>query len=338
MDKLSESWAFIGGPSDSIYIGEGPFTPHATAPTGKTAFYHNNFSLTLPAPWLEPKRLHQISRNEFSSLFPKAPLPEVAWKEPNVESFAAVFKEVSEALSSKSIQKSVPVVTERAPIPELVFRSLPPKLFPLHKNLTPYGFFNEGSGHIGASPEYLLQTFEGKLKTMALAGTAKEEEREVFTFDQKEIQEHEFVAQNLLDTLTPLGMTRKHERNVLSLGSLIHFHTAIDVELYQSHQADDLIKQLHPTPALGPLPRTPETMANLHKWRNQLKCPSCFGAPFGLYHEGKLDLLVAIRMLAYEKGTLLLPSGCGIIEASRLTNEWRELKLKRAAVKKYFGL
>jgi menaquinone-specific isochorismate synthase len=28
-----------------------------------------------------------------------------------------------------------------------------------------------------------------------------------------------------------------------------------------------------------------------------------------------------------------LPAGCGVIEASRLVSEWRELRLKREAVK-----
>jgi menaquinone-specific isochorismate synthase len=31
----------------------------------------------------------------------------------------------------------------------------------------------------------------------------------------------------------------------------------------------------------------------------------------------------------------MLPAGCGIIEASRLVNEWRELRLKREAVKRF---
>ncbi len=173
---------------------------------------------------------------------------------------------------------------------------------------------------------------------MALAGTATEPERAIFSADQKEIQEHEFVAQTLQDSLTPLGMIRRHQRDILSLGSLIHFHTAIDVELYQSHRPDDLIRHLHPTPALGSLPRTPETQSTLAEWRQRLGAPTSFGAPFGLYHKGQLDLLVGIRMVAYADGELSLPAGCGIIEASRLTSEWRELALKRNAVRQFFGL
>ena len=31
-------------------------------------------------------------------------------------------------------------------------------------------------------------------------------------------------------------------------------------------------------------------------------------------------------------------AGCGVIEASRLVNEWRELRLKREAVKRFLDL
>ena len=35
---------------------------------------------------------------------------------------------------------------------------------------------------------------------------------------------------------------------------------------------------------------------------------------------------------------LQIPSGCGVIEESRLVNEWRELRLKREAVRAGFGI
>jgi menaquinone-specific isochorismate synthase len=46
---------------------------------------------------------------------------------------------------------------------------------------------------------------------------------------------------------------------------------------------------------------------------------------------------VAIRGVWWEGNRLRLPAGCGVIEASRLVNEWRELRLKREAVKRVIG-
>ena len=73
--------------------------------------------------------------------------------------------------------------------------------------------------------------------------------------------------------------------------------------------------------------------------------PSCrpppfadFGAPFGAILDGEFHAIVAIRGLWWRDREVILPAGCGVIEASRLVNEWRELRLKREAVKARFGL
>jgi menaquinone-specific isochorismate synthase len=47
---------------------------------------------------------------------------------------------------------------------------------------------------------------------------------------------------------------------------------------------------------------------------------------------------VAIRGIWWHDQSVLLPAGCGVIEASRVVNEWRELRLKREAVKSAIGL
>ena len=54
--------------------------------------------------------------------------------------------------------------------------------------------------------------------------------------------------------------------------------------------------------------------------------------------DGVLTVVVAIRMLVWKGSEVWLPSGCGVIAESRLVNEWRELRLKRDAVKSVFGL
>jgi menaquinone-specific isochorismate synthase len=171
---------------------------------------------------------------------------------------------------------------------------------------------------------------------MALAGTARSEERILFAVDEKEIREHEFVAQTLISKLSDLGMVIRRERDILNLGKLIHFQTLIKVELYQYEKIKTLIARMHPTPALGSLPRTADTLAQLREWRDRLACPAVFGAPFGLLREGDFEALVAIRMVAWKGEEVLVPSGCGLIQESRLVNEWRELALKRSSVKELF--
>jgi menaquinone-specific isochorismate synthase len=79
-------------------------------------------------------------------------------------------------------------------------------------------------------------------------------------------------------------------------------------------------------------------MSMLLEWRNQLGCPAEFGAPFGLLYEGTFHSVVAIRGIWWKGRQVMLPAGCGVIEAGRMVNEWRELRLKREAVKSAIGI
>jgi menaquinone-specific isochorismate synthase len=170
---------------------------------------------------------------------------------------------------------------------------------------------------------------------MALAGTARSEDRDVFAVDEKEIREHEYVAQSLVAKLVDLGQLERQPREILDLGSIVHFLTLIRLDLHAAMGIGELLRRLHPTPALGPLPRTGATMDKLLEWRCRLGCPPEFGAPFGLWDNGRFDAVVAIRGIWWDDKQLRCPAGCGVIEASRLVNEWRELRLKREAVKHF---
>ena len=320
--------AIFGTRDGGILVGYGPFSSQATPPESGVAFYRNDFALRDPEPWLIPDRVEKLENFEDFAA------PEVEWMSPEPGGFTGVFREVSEAINQGIIQKSVPVVTEQGDLKGGRAEGILRKLTDLAPALRPYGWIGKKSGFLGATPEVLFRLFDGRIYTMALAGTARNEEAEIFAVDDKEIREHEFVAQTLIEKLSSLGMVRRKERDILDLGQLIHFRTLIEVELYQHEEIGKLITHLHPTPALGPLPRTTDTMAQLEKWRERLGCPSSFGAPFGLLQDGEFEALVAIRMVAWEGDQFQLPSGCGVIAESRLVNEWRELGLKRDSVRR----
>ncbi len=321
--------AVFGTRTGEVLVGYGPFTAFAEPPAGGVAFYKNDFSLSVEKPWLVPDRIEVLEKP------PAAGECRIEWEEPDPSGFAEVFREVSEAIGQGMIEKSVPVVTEKGKgicSPDTLLASL----LLLPKALRPYGWIGEDAGFLGATPEVLFRYFDGRIYTMALAGTARSEEQRLFAVDDKEIREHEFVAQTLIAKLSDLGMVIRRDRDILDLGRLIHFQTLIKVELYQYEETKTLIERLHPTPALGPLPRTPETMGQLTEWRERLECPVEFGAPFGLLRDGDFEALVAIRMVAWNGDDFMLPSGCGVIQESRLVNEWRELALKRGSVRDLF--
>ena len=330
--------AFLGWSEGRILFGEGPFEARKEAPREGVAFYLNDFGLGGDAPWRVPSRWSLLPREEVVARLGAAEPMAVTWQAPEAGPFAEVFQEISVSIRAGLFEKTVPVVVEHGVRQvgscAVLFRSAMVRT----ERLVPYGFGDAAAGFAGLSPEYLLRLEGRRLRTMALAGTARVEEREVLEVDEKEIREHEFVAQALASKLGELGRLTRGEREIMDLGPIVHFHTPIEVELEREESVDRLVRRLHPTPALGPLPRTEETMGKLLEWRRRLGSPPEFGAPFGAMLGGEFRSIVAIRGVWWQGDRLKLPAGCGVIEASRLVNEWRELRLKRDSVRARFGL
>jgi len=338
----SNGIAFMKAGNGPYVVGLGPFEEFSTAPESGTAFYCNDFTLSNPCPWRVPAEVVRVDRLAELGLVPS--LLKQEWQDLEPEKFAGVFGEINEMINRGVIEKSVPVATEQCVLSSVASGEevsggvMMGNMRQLEAPFYSYGWSKGDSGFCGGSPELLFELNGRQLKTMALAGTAKADELDVFSVDGKEIREHEFVAQTLVAKLSDIGHVVRGDRTIMDLGQLVHFHTSIEVELFLTQGTDGLIRRLHPTPALGPLPRTEETLRMLADWRQRLYCPSYFGAPFGLLDNGEFRSIVAIRSVHWEGSQLSVPSGCGVIEASRLVNEWRELRLKREAVKAVFGL
>lgn len=333
MEKTA-GMAWLARRDGSVVIGHGPFTADAEPPLSGVAFYKRDFSVEGKQPWQIPAR-HEIMRADVFRTTLAAKGPAIEWETPDAIPFSVVFQEIMTCIRQGMIEKTVPVVTERGraagDVAAGLLAAMAGQSAPLHS----YGWIQAGNGFAGATPELLVSIRGCQLETMALAGTARQEDEEVFGVDEKEIREHEYVAQTLVAKLLDLGSLRRQERKVLRLGSIVHFLTGISVELEAPQEPQRLLRRLHPTPALGPLPRTDETMAMLGEWRGRLGCPKEFGAPFGVWEHGSFEAVVTIRGIWWSGRDVSLPAGCGMIEASRLVNEWRELRLKREAVKHF---
>lgn len=329
---MSEDMAWLSRRDGTVVIGHGPFTEVDEAPEDGVAFYKRDFALVEEVPWQIPASYERMGAEEFRKKYGGKCDSEIGWEVPDAMPFSFVFQEVMEFIRKGMMEKTVPVVTECGVVDGgagWIAAAMASQVAPLQS----YGWVSAGGGFAGATPELLFRLDGRKLETMALAGTARQDDEAVFGVDEKEIREHEYVAQTLVAKLLDLGVLRRREREILRLGSIVHFLTGITVELEVEQDPRRLLRRLHPTPALGPLPRTDETMALLNGWRGQLGCPREFGAPFGVWDGGRFEAVVAIRGIWWEGERVMLPAGCGIIEASRLVNEWRELRLKRDAVK-----
>jgi menaquinone-specific isochorismate synthase len=248
------------------------------------------------------------------------------------------FRRIRREVLAQRLEKMVPVLTERGHIISGNPVCLLDRVMAAPPNTWGYGFISEGQGFVGATPELLFRASGAQVETMALAGTAKPGDQQAFLSDIKEIEEHEIVARYLVDRLSALGEVERSPRELCHASGLVHFQSNIRAHLKAPADADTLIRQLHPTPAVGCLPREEAWLAKLHEYRTMLQVPSFFGAPFGFAEKDTVHVVVAIRGLAWQDHTVQLPSGCGIVGGSAFDHEWRELRLKRESVIHLLGL
>lgn len=333
MTLAKDCTAWLSKRDGTVIVGHGPFVSTEEPPSEGLAFYKRDFATHEEKPWQIPEAYERLDAEGFRGKYGRGAVPEIRWETPDAMPFSIVFQEIMTCIRQGQIEKTVPVVTERGTsqgsLSAGVMSAMSRQSAPLHS----YGWVTEDKGFAGATPELLFSMKGLCLETMALAGTARQDDEAVFGVDEKEIREHEYVAQTLVAKLLDLGSLERQERQILRLGSIVHFLTGISVDLESAQDPKRLLRRLHPTPALGPLPRTDQTMAMLNGWRERLACPKEFGAPFGVWDHGDFEAVVAIRGLWWNGNQISLPAGCGMIEASRLVNEWRELRLKREAVK-----
>jgi menaquinone-specific isochorismate synthase len=330
--------AFFRLPDGRAWMGEGPFAEAAEPPPGD-AFYQNDFSLSDPKPWKIPTRLVALPDQPALSPYVNGSKPaHVLWQKPQTEWFKMAFRRIRKDVLAQRLRKMVPVLTEEGTLSEGHLETLLHRVWQAPKGLWGYARLQDAGGFIGATPELLLQTQGRTLTTMALAGTAKPNGADSFATDTKEIDEHEIVATFLEDTLTPLGKVARSSRQISQAAGLTHFRTDLSVDLKAQPDLNDLVRRLHPTPAVGCLPRDEAAVQKLMEYRRLMKTPDFFGAPFGLKTGNEFHAVVSIRGISWEGNTVHLPSGCGIVGGSAFDHEWRELRLKREAVAHLLGI
>ena len=340
--ERGETWACVDLPGrpDRRIEGRGPFQANALPPEDRLAFYVNDFELGSSAPWQIPARTGSLSESERPlepGVFP------AVWDAPDRAAFQSVFADAMQAIRQRKVLKVVPVSNAKAQL-----QADPGPAF--HALLTPGRI--KGMGHAAAwcagtsgfatiTPEVLFELSGTRLTTMALAGTADAQHEADLRQGPKLAREHEIVVDELHRRLANLGKVSLTAREVVPLGTVRHLRTTLTVNLPTTptgQALNDLIHLLHPTPALGISPRTPETLAQLGRYRLRCGVPSAFGAPFGVAWPGGAVFLVAIRGLFWQDHTLHLPAGGGLVAGSVFENEWAELELKRNWVRHAFHL
>ncbi len=187
------------------------------------------------------------------------------------------------------------------------------------------------SAFFGKPPEYLYKRHGRQLESEAVAGTQLIGEPHT----AKDRRELDFIESALKATLTPLstGEPLFSPVTTRTAGTIHHLCRTCSCELRAGVTDADLLKTLHPTPAVGGWPRD-EALAYLSACEPFQR--GLYAAPVGWISPEGSEWLVAIRSALLDGPTLHLYSGAGIVDGSQADQEWQELDRKLAWITRSF--
>jgi isochorismate synthase len=186
-----------------------------------------------------------------------------------------------------------------------------------------YCWFHPKTGlWMGATPETLFKVESGFLKTMALAGTQKYQGSLDVSWGEKEKEEQEMVTRFILSELEgKLENPDVSEVETIRAGNLLHLKTRIAGK-FSSSSLKEIIRALHPTPAVCGLPK--EAAKNFIL-KNENYDREFYTGFLGELNSGeKTDLYVNLRCMKMEGQKAILYIGGGITKDSRPEAEWEE--------------
>ena len=193
-----------------------------------------------------------------------------------------------------------------------------------------------GESFVGLTPELLLRVKGSHLQTEALAGSAARGESAgedarlagELLASEKDLHEHQLVAESIVRRLATLGVDASVESRpgLRTLPNVQHLLSRIEGEIPGDKSFWQLLRALHPTPAVGGTPRE-----NLMDVIAELEAH-----PRGLYAGtlgwigpgGEAESVVAIRSGLVRGAEVRLYAGAGIVAGSQPEIEKQETDLK----------
>lgn len=189
---------------------------------------------------------------------------------------------------------------------------------------------------VGATPERLIKRQAGQLLTLSLAGSiarghSEAEDTSLANFliqDMKNLHEHDLAVEMIKGAMLQLceEVEAPDKPIIRKLKDIQHLATPISGTAKEGVTLLQAVKALHPTPALGGMPRTAalEAIRELEHMDR-----GWYAAPIGWINvklEG--EFAAAIRSALLKQNIGYLFAGCGIVGDSDPLSEYNETALK----------
>ncbi|WP_066057616.1 isochorismate synthase [Robertmurraya korlensis] len=199
-----------------------------------------------------------------------------------------------------------------------------------------FAFESKGDCFIGASPERLVKKVKKDVYSTCLAGSIargkslKEDEElgNELLSDEKNLNEHQFVVDMIKEAMDKVC----HEVRIparpqlMKMKHIQHLYTPVVGVANEESSLLQLVNLLHPTPALGGLPRK-EAVQSIRTMEDLDR--GMYAAPIGwIDFDGNGEFAVAIRSGLLQGDEASLFAGCGIVKDSDVESEYHETNIK----------
>ncbi|QCR33334.1 isochorismate synthase MenF [Lysinibacillus sp. SGAir0095] len=259
------------------------------------------------------------------------------YREPYKEEYLQTISTVTSLIQAKRAEK---VVIARSLELEFQDTLSSPQVLSHVVNEQPesylFGLEHEDLLFFGASPERLVKVENGQAFSSCVAGSIKrgktaEEDKQLgesLLNDAKNLGEHQYVVEMIANTFEKNCMqyTVPKKPKLLKIRDIQHLYTPVEGKLSSDATILQLVKYLHPTPALGGVPRQ-EAMTVIRE--NETMNRGLYAAPLGwIDAEGNGEFAVAIRSAALKDNKAYLYAGGGIVADSEPNSEYEETLVK----------
>jgi len=259
--------------------------------------------------------------------------------EPYVERVQRILEGIRAGQLRKVVLAREVHVTARAPIDPVAW------LVALRERFTSCTLFAVGAGDavfLGASPELLVRVQGDRVSTAALAGTAPRGASraadhafgEALCDSSKNAAEHDIVVRYLQEALADCcdDVEVAREPVLLRTRTVQHLRTELAARRRRVAPVSllELVRRLHPTPAVGGAPRDAAL-----RWldENESIDRGWFAGPVGfLQSDGDGEFAVALRSALVRGRSATAWAGAGIVARSQPMAEFTETELKLRTV------
>lgn len=201
------------------------------------------------------------------------------------------------------------------------------KYFQYHPNTLRYIYYTPYTGGwIAASPELLLNVDKksGQASTISLAGT-RYKLKDKYTWDAKNIEEHNIVSQFISNELIRLGLSFEiRPVDDVHFGSISHLCDLISFNIGQLSPTT-ILDILSPTPALSGYPR-PDALKIISNIEAHSR--HCYGGYVSINSYQSFIAYVNLRCIHFHNSDYCIYAGGGITSQSIPDEEWYETEQK----------